>query len=38
MSEKSSEQRAGQAWGVLLLGVVVVGALLAAYFWFGMRL
>jgi hypothetical protein len=36
MSEKSSEHRAGQAWGVLLFGAVVIGALMAVY-WAGVR-
>jgi hypothetical protein len=37
MSEKSSEHHAGQAWGVLLFGAVVVGALTAVYFWVDAR-
>ena len=37
MSEKSPEHRAAQAWGVLLLGAVAIGALMAIYFWVGVR-
>jgi hypothetical protein len=36
MSEKSSEHGAGQAWGVLLFGAVVIGALMAVY-WASVR-
>jgi hypothetical protein len=37
MSETSPEHRAGQAWGVLVFGAVTIGALMAVYFWTGMR-
>ena len=37
MSETSLEHCAGQARGVLLFGAVVIGALMAVYFWVGMR-
>jgi hypothetical protein len=37
MSEKSPEHCAGQAYGVLFFGAAVIGALMAAYFWVGMR-
>jgi hypothetical protein len=37
MSEKSPEHCAGQAYGVLFFGTAVIGALMAAYIWVGMR-
>ena len=37
MSEKSPKRYAGQACGVLLFGAVVIGALMAVYFWVDMR-
>lgn len=37
MSDKAPEHFAGQACGVLLFGTVVIGALMAVYFWVGMR-